>query len=83
MIHLDGDQKHRQKALDVKKQAHYYLPVLPRGKIISNRIFHCPVVALLESVPVSGGKNIFQSFPTIKEIKMKSSTPLYSLDTRI
>lgn len=50
-----------------------------RGKIIiSDRIFHCPIVIFSDSVPVAGKFQIL--FKGKRQIEIKSSIPLYSLD---
>lgn len=49
-----------------------------RGKIISDRIFHCPIVIFSDSVPAAGKFQIL--FKGKRQIEIKSSIPLYSLD---
>lgn len=79
MTHLTW-MKSISKMLSIFKNKHSATFLISsRGKIISDRIFHCPIVVLLDSVPVAGKK--FQIlFKGKRQIKIKSSIPLYSLD---
>lgn len=74
MVHFDLDQNHRHNVSDKDKQTTGLIS--QRRKIIVHRIFHSPVIILLEFTPGAEKKCFSNPFQEI-EIKIKFFTLLH------